>query len=388
MARQDRTFHVSDEVQARLKRIRLVRRWTVAECAGRASMSAATLSSIESGKAVPSEDQLLGLASALGYERAFLSAKRDLGPTSRPWLRAYADASKREADARTALASLAVEYIRALNFKPLPDLLGPLRGDLDDAECIEEAAAEVRQLAGIESDGVVLNAIRAGERLGCLVLPLESEMGRHLGMSVRSDGLPVLCVAKAGIPGDRQRFTVAHEIGHLALHGDAAPPRDAAESSAMERQANQFAAAFLGPGDALVSTLEEVSGGRVTLTALAGVKAVWGISIKGLVGRFKSLGVISATQAESLYKQISARRWTKVEPVEVRTEAAQWFQRSLTLDVGTDDVGQACRAASARIGANASDLVSFVDWSDTNAEVVTLSARRSRVKQGDGHATR
>lgn len=380
MARQDRAFTGSDEVRARLKRVRLVRRWTVAECAQRASMSAATLSAIESGKTAPSDEQLAGLSRALGYEPEFLSAERDLGPTTRPWLRAYADASKREADARTALASLAVEYIRALNLKPLPDLLDPQRGDLDDPEHIEEAADEVRQLAGLDPDAVVLNAVRAAERLGCVVLPLESEMGRHLGMSVRSDGVPVLCVAKSGIPGDRQRFTVAHELGHLALHGDVPPPRDASESSAMERQANQFAAAFLGPGDALLRALDEVSGGRVTLTSLAKVKAEWGISIKGLVGRFKSLGVIGAGQAESLYKQISARRWTKTEPVDVPTETAQWFRRSLVLATGIDDLGKACRAVCAQIGANVGDLTAFVDWSDVDAKVVSLAERRRPAK--------
>lgn len=350
----------------------------MAECAGRASMSAATLSQIESGKTSPSQDQLLGLASALGYELTYLAAERDLGPTSRPWLRAYADASKREADARTALASLAVEYIRALNLRPLPDLLDPVRGDLDDAEYIEEAAGEVREFAGLGPDAVVLNAIRAAERLGCVVLPLESEMGRHLGMSVRSDGLPVMCVAKAGIPGDRQRFTIAHELGHLALHGDAPPPRDAAESSAMERQANRFAAAFLGPGDALLNTLDEVGTGKVTLTSLAKVKAEWGISIKGLVGRFKSLGVISASQAESLYKQISARRWTKVEPVEVPTETAQWFRRSLTISTNNDELVAACGVACSRIGANIGDLIGFVDWTDRDADIFRLADRKGR----------
>lgn len=372
----DRAFVGADETRARLKRIRLVRRWTLADCAKRAKMSAGTLSAIESGKTAPTEDQIASLADAFGYEPRFLTAQRSLTPTTRPWLRAYADASKREADARTALATLAIEYVRALRLKPLPDLIYPMHGDLDDPECIEEAAAEVRHLAGLEADGVVLNAVRAAERLGCVVLPLESEMGRHMGMSVRSDEIPVICASKSGVPGDRQRFTVAHEIGHLALHGSIPPPRDAADSAAMERQANRFAAAFLGPGDALVATLEEISGGKVTLTALAEVKAVWGIAIKGLVGRFKSLGVIDASHAESLYKQISARRWTKAEPVEVPTESAQWFQRSLMLATGSDDVRQACRAACAEIGGNGADLNAFVDWSDVGGVVIPMSKHR------------
>jgi Zn-dependent peptidase ImmA (M78 family) len=74
----------------------------------------------------------------------------------------------------------------------------------------------------------------------------------------------------------------------------------------------------------LIETLHQF-GGRVTLRTLAEVKAVWGIAIKALVGRFEALGEIDADHARSLYKQISARRWSKNEPVDVPTESAQWF---------------------------------------------------------------
>lgn len=377
MVRASSKFTASGELRARLKRIRLVRRWDQATLAQRAGVSAGTVSAIETGKVRPSDAQIGAIARALGYGTQFLTAELGLVPTSRPWLRAYADASRREADSRTELATLSVEYIRMLSLRPLPDLIPPIYGDLDDEQEIEEAAAEVRALASLDPDAVVGNAVRAAERLGCVVLPLDSEMGRHLAMSVRSDRIPVICVAKSGIPGDRQRFSVAHEIGHLALHAETAPPRDAAEASRMERQANRFAAAFLGPGDALMDTLHQVSRGRVTLNSLAEVKAVWGIAIKGLVGRYKSLGLIDANQAESLYKQISARRWTKIEPVEVPTESAQWFQRSIELTSGiSGDPGyQVC---AERIGGNAGDTRAFTDWQSVDATVVPITSLRRR----------
>jgi len=298
-------------------------------------------------------------------------AELQLLPTTRPWLRAYADASKREADARIAAAETATEYVRTLRLAPLPDLIPPFDGEIDDDEAIDEAAAELRHLAQIEPDAVVTNAVRAAERLGCVVLPLESELGRHLGMSVRSDQLPIVCVARSGVPGDRQRYTIAHELGHLALHGQAAPPRDASEAVRMEKQANRFASAFLGPGDALLDTLEEF-GGKVTLRALAEVKAVWGISIKSLVGRYHSLGIIDADHARSLYKQISARKWSKFEPVDVPTESAQWLSRTLLRKAGTDDLRVAAEALSASIGANGNDLFNFANWT-TLPKAATLS---------------
>ncbi|MFC8304918.1 ImmA/IrrE family metallo-endopeptidase [Specibacter sp. NPDC057265] len=43
-------------------------------------------------------------------------------------------------------------------------------------------------------------------------------------MSMRVDDVPVLRISRSSlnqehvVPGDRQRFTVTHELGHLVLH--------------------------------------------------------------------------------------------------------------------------------------------------------------------------
>ncbi|MDP9421144.1 MAG: XRE family transcriptional regulator [Actinomycetota bacterium] len=365
------------EVRDRIKQLRLVRRWDQSTLGEKASVSTATISNIELGRVAPTREQIEGIANALGYSSEFLTSEIAMLPTTRPWLRAYADASKREADSRTSATALAAEYVRRLGLKPLPDLIPVFAGPVDD-EAIEEAASEMRQLAQIDEDAVVTNAIRAAERLGCVVLPLESELGRHLGMSVRADQLPMVCVAKGEVPGDRQRWTVAHELGHLALHGNAAPPRDSREARRMENEAHRFAAAFLAPGDALIETLRSV-GGSVTLRALAEIKAIWGVAIKALVHRFNELDIIDAGHARSLYKQISARKWTTDEPVDVPTETAQWFERTLIRKAGSDDLATACRHLAAVVGGNADDLQSFADWTtQPEAEVLSFSEHQER----------
>ena len=60
----------------------------------------------------------------------------------------------------------------------------------------------------------------------------------------------------------RQRFTIAHEIGHYVLqHGNA--PRDSAQNfgsrvnSPIERDANQFAAELLMPEEAVVAMINQ-----------------------------------------------------------------------------------------------------------------------------------
>jgi Zn-dependent peptidase ImmA (M78 family)/DNA-binding XRE family transcriptional regulator len=365
------------ELRERIKRLRLLRRWDQSELGERAGISATTVSQIETGRVAATSPQIESIASALGYSTSFLSASRGLIPTGRPWLRAYADASRREAEARTAAVTTALEYVRSIGLQPLQDRIPYFDDDPEADFAIEDAAAELRALAELDEDAVVGNAIRAAERLGCIVLPFESELGRHLGMSVRCDGVPVICVAKTKVPGDRQRFTVAHELGHLMLHGSTPPPGDASEATRLERQANRFAAAFLSPGDALLETLDE-NGGRVTLRTLGEIKAVWGVAIKSLVGRLQTLGRIDPDQARSLYKQISARGWSKSEPVDVRTESAVWFDKSLTRRAAVDVLSEASATLAAQVGGNANDLFHFADWSSPReAEIFDFARGRS-----------
>lgn len=366
----------SGEFRERVKRLRLFRHWDQGTLASLVGLSAATISQIETGKVSPTHEQVMGIADALGYGPDFLTSELHL-TTTRPWLRAYADASRREADARVAASTLAAEYVRQLDLRPLPDLIPRFLGNPEDDDDIEEAAMELRHFAQIDSDAVVANALRAAERLGCVVLPLESELGKHLGMSVRADGIPIVSVAKHGIPGDRQRFTVAHELGHLMLHASVPPPRDAREAADLERQAHRFASAFLVPRDAFHDTLSQM-GGRVTLRTLAEAKAIWGVAIKALVTRCQTMSVISPDHARSLYKQISSREWTKQEPVEVPLESAQWFGRVMTRKAKMDDLGRATKKLAESIGGNADDLLSFADWTPPReAEILTFRPRAS-----------
>jgi transcriptional regulator with XRE-family HTH domain len=164
-----------------------MRRWDQADLAKRIDFSTAIVSQIERGRLKPSPEQVERLAHAFGYSTEFLTAEIGLSEASRPLLRAYADASKRESDARIATCVTAVEAIRALGIRPIPDL-SPSIGDVDpdDSDALEDVAQELRTAAQVDEGAVVTNMIRAAERVGCFVMPFESELGRHIGMSLRT----------------------------------------------------------------------------------------------------------------------------------------------------------------------------------------------------------
>lgn len=329
-------------------------------------IASGSVSKLENGRMPLSPELLSKVASVLRCTPDFLSMPLELAPTTRPRLRAYADAPKRVVDQMVDDCITAMEVIVGLKLKMMPDVMPLFTGDLNDSGAIEDFALDVRVAAGLGENEVVGNSIRAAERLGCIVLPTTDELGRHLGLSVRADSqVAMICLGRwtvdgTPVPGDRQRFTVAHEIGHLALHSAVREPMTAEEAALIEKQANAFAGAFLAPGDAILDELG-VFGGRVTLRTLASIKEHWGIAIKALVVRFQNLGVIDADHARSLFKQISARGWNRNEPVPVGTEHAVWFSRAIeaTARKSSDPIGTAAQ----RIGLDRSHFDRWIDWS-------------------------
>jgi Zn-dependent peptidase ImmA (M78 family)/transcriptional regulator with XRE-family HTH domain len=354
------------DIGERIRRLRLVAGVGQVEFASRLGIANGSVSKIENGRMTVSDDLLDRIAVALDCAPDYLAAPERIGPTTRPWLRAYADASKRTVDQQAADCATAIEVSDILGLRRIPDGIPIFDGDLSDDDAIEQFALDVRAAAQIGDCDVVGNCIRAAERLGCVVLPMRNELGRHLGLSLRSNLIPVICVSQAstnrpgGVPGDRQRFTVAHELGHLGLHAGLGPPESADDATRVEKQAHRFAGAFLGPGDALLQDLQQ-EGGRITLRTLTILKERWGISIKALVMRFQALGVIDADHARSLYKQISARGWNKAEPIDVGGEEAIWLNQAIKqFSAGAAD-GLGVAAQSAGIGRSY-----FQRWTEWN----------------------
>jgi Zn-dependent peptidase ImmA (M78 family) len=93
-------------------------------------------------------------------------------------------------------------------------------------------------------------------------------------------------------PAVRQRFTVAHEIGHF-VHGDEDAPRDTLESfNAKSREpreiaANKFAAALLMPAEMVKFLVREQR-----MTDLSSLAKKFGVSTAAMKFRLTNLGLI------------------------------------------------------------------------------------------------
>ena len=146
-------------------------------------------------------------------------------------------------------------------------------------------------------------------RVTRLPVPVERIAARHnilirrarhsefSGMLIRKDGRALIGV-NCGEANVRQRFTIAHELGHFFLH-----PRKAAfvdyrdkksgiSRTPRERQANAFAAALLMPRRRLLRDFRALAKKELADRALWDLSRRYGVSEDAMRFRLINLGLI------------------------------------------------------------------------------------------------
>src|SRR5438477_5859525 len=66
--------------------------------------------------------------------------------------------------------------------------------------------------------GPIENLTEIAERGGVIVVSFNFDTALMDALSFRAPGLPPLIFMNSAVPGDRYRFSLAHEIAHLTLH--------------------------------------------------------------------------------------------------------------------------------------------------------------------------
>jgi Zn-dependent peptidase ImmA (M78 family)/transcriptional regulator with XRE-family HTH domain len=97
----------------------------------------------------------------------------------------------------------------------------------------------------------------------------------------------------------RHRFTAAHEVAHLLLHGDCVPG-----DIIQEKEADSFAAEFLTPGEVIRRELPP----RMDLKALEEVGKKWGVSVESLVYRCREIATVSEPAYRRAYQRLNQLR--------------------------------------------------------------------------------
>lgn len=267
----------------------------------------------ESGAKRPTAATVAQLALSLSVDPGFFAIRpQDVAALSTtPRFRSLRSTSQLARDQAYAYGQLAVDIVNSLERhvefpdRDVPSL--PVSADDRDGDGPERAAQLVRKKWGIES-GPVGHLVRLVENRGVLVVFSPPQAASVDAYSFDSKLRPVAVLNPIKRDYYRQRFDVAHELGHLVMHGDAEPG-----GRIVEDQAHRFAAQLLMPADQIRDLLPATMGGNVWWT-LARLKEQWGVSIQALLYRARRLGRLSDVSYRNAMTTISARGWRRNEP--------------------------------------------------------------------------
>ncbi len=271
-------------------------------------VSAQAIGKYERGEMMPGSTVLLALAKALHITPEFLLSEREVELTGVDFRKAPQAGVKEERAVEASVLDQVERYLELEELLPGVDdawkaPAGP-EFAIHRVEDAEQAADSLRKLWSLGIDPIPIMAELLedkGVKVIALDLP-ESVSGSKAFVRRREhDDVPVIVVNQHH-NGERQRFTLAHELAHLVLRFS-----DLSDAE-QEKAADRFAGAFLMAKDMVLRLLGSHRT-SISLGELAELKKLFKVSIASLVVRCSQLGVLTKAAYGRLWAQIRGLGW-------------------------------------------------------------------------------
>lgn len=299
---------------------------TQGELAASIDIDSSYISKIEHNTRALTADVVTQLSLRHQVPTTFFTAEDPIRNSAAPTYRKKANTPLRESRYVEVLQKLAMRLFHHVSIasdyvtwqNPVPD-------DIEDPE---EAAIHARVFFGVSSSEPIRNVTRLLERNGAGVIrDLSPHIDRDLTNRYHGitrpdpmDDRPLVALFDTG-RGDVNRFTTAHELGHLIFDRR----EGEVPSKAREDRAFRFAGAFLFPENIAREWIRP----DLPLSGYLAIKAQYGISASAAIRRGKDLGIIDQDRYRSLMIQHSTRGWRSNEPGHVEPESPALLSQAL-----------------------------------------------------------
>lgn len=278
------------------------------------------LSRIERGDVGVTDSNFEKLCKVLNYRKEFFYQENQISNPDTHYRKAVV------LDQKTKLKAEAIMNIYKFNIEEmLKDLdistsnIPVMRDQYDSAEKI---AIYLRSYWNLPK-GAIDNLSKILEDNGIIIVQMDFETDKIDGRTILTNtGHPIIFINK-NLSGDRQRLTLAHELGHVILHSSNMPVFGRDE----EEEAFNFGIEFLMP----LSECKYDLTGNLTLERLADLKRVWKVSMQAILYRVQAQKILTYNKCRYLWAQISTRGWKKSEPIDIPKEASTLIGRMLNM---------------------------------------------------------
>ena len=309
-------------------------------------VSAQAIGKYERGEMMPSSTVSIALAEALDVPVSYLLSPTRVTLESVEFRRPTSTRVREHASVEAEVLDYVDRYLQVEEILGIgtaryehPDGAPHQINDMEDAE---DAACWLRDSWNL-GGGPIPDMTELLEERGIKVFSLALP-GSVDGLSCRvrradGDDVPAV-VGSAGTSLERERFTIAHELGHLVL--------GVPSSVNAERACQRFAGAFLAPGEELIREL-----GRhrhnFGFGELIEIKHMFGISAAALVMRMRDLGIITDATVTAIFAGIGST-WKTDEPAPLkRAEDHSRFRRLCLRALAEQEISQSKAAELLRL---------------------------------------
>lgn len=294
-------------IGARVKQARILKGFSLRALAEQVGVSAQAISKYERDLDTPGSSVLIRIAKALDVKLDYFYRTVQVEVTAGSYRKKSTMTQKQEDAVKVEIREWLERYLeieQILESDPTAFSIPPVvNRQIEHPEDAERVAEELRKAWELGMDPVP-NLTEMLEDKGIKVGFIEGNE-KFDGYNFEAVNIGPIIVVKKNTPGDRQRFNLAHELGHVVLQHD--------ETVDAELAAHRFAGAFLVPA-AVVR--RELGQKRTDLDALELhlLKQKYGLSMQGFVRRALDVGVISSSVYQELCKRFARNGWRKQEP--------------------------------------------------------------------------
>jgi Zn-dependent peptidase ImmA (M78 family)/plasmid maintenance system antidote protein VapI len=291
----------------------------------------ANISRLEHGDVGTDEETLVALSEATNYPPQFFLQKGEILPVNLSYRKRKQVAAKllTPIEAQINIIRRHVQFVTRSLEKLAPEL--PLY-EVDEKNTAEKIASLVRRKWNIPA-GAIDNLTKILEEQGIIISSFDFGTDRVDSRSMLTDDNYPIIFLNRNLLGDRQRFSLAFELGHLIMHTFCIVPHD----RDINHEANLFAAELLMPAKDILKDFKD----GVTLPLLGELKRKWKVSMIALLYRADDLGLLSPNQKRYLVQQFNDQKIRRREPpqLDVRKESPQLMRRLLADFMGKTKLG-------------------------------------------------